>query len=278
MAKASARPRAAPTPTRTCRCPSATATRRNCWPTCAGATNRPTSRSSTSRPISACTRPPSSNIAAREGWVRYVPPPRDLTPAAKLAAQAEALAAATLPPRSGGEGRSPQRAKRGAGWGAQARSRPHPTPPSPALRARATSARLGAVRERSAGGEENAAPAARRLDTADRLQPPRIAALLAAVARRARAHEARGRRQAGRRDVAQRPAPPHRHAARDCNACKPPPRQPASGPDYDDMPADIDEFRHELARRIDAFVASRPDGGGDAGGAAAAPVAAAARA
>ena len=24
------------------------------------------------------------NIAAREGWVRYVPPPRDLTPAARL--------------------------------------------------------------------------------------------------------------------------------------------------------------------------------------------------
>ena len=33
--------------------------------------------------------------------------------------------------------------------------------------------------------------------------------------------------------------------------------------DDDDMPRDIDEFRHELARRIDAFVASRncePDG------------------
>ncbi len=31
-------------------------------------------------------------------------------------------------------------------------------------------------------------------------------------------------------------------------------------PDYD-MPADIDEFRNELARRIDAFVASRTDEG-----------------
>ncbi len=33
----------------------------------------------------------------------------------------------------------------------------------------------------------------------------------------------------------------------------------------DDMPADIDEFRRDLARRIDAFVASRTDAG-DAGG------------
>ena len=41
----------------------------------------------------------------------------------------------------------------------------------------------------------------------------------------------------------------------------------------DDMPADLDEFRNELARRIRAFFAARR-GGGDAGGDAAAPVAA----
>ena len=35
---------------------------------------------------------------------------------------------------------------------------------------------------------------------------------------------------------------------------------PHNGPDYD-MPADIDEFRLELARRIEAFVASRADDG-----------------
>ena len=32
--------------------------------------------------------------------------------------------------------------------------------------------------------------------------------------------------------------------------------------DYDDMPANLDEFRRDLARRIDAFVASRMDPGG----------------
>jgi hypothetical protein len=45
--------------------------------------------------------------------------------------------------------------------------------------------------------------------------------------------------------------------------------------DDDDMPADLDEFRYELARRIDAFVASRTDErdaepGDEAGGVAAA--------
>lgn len=35
---------------------------------------------------------------------------------------------------------------------------------------------------------------------------------------------------------------------------------PANGSDYD-VPADIDEFRNELARRIEAFVASRADEG-----------------
>src|SRR5262245_27012740 len=50
---------------------------------------------------------------------------------------------------------------------------------------------------------------------------------------------------------------------------------PQSGSHDDDMPADIDEFRTELARRIEAFVASRSDPG-DNGGSIAAPVDAAA--
>jgi len=37
--------------------------------------------------------------------------------------------------------------------------------------------------------------------------------------------------------------------------------QPQPGNSYDDMPADIDEFRNELARRIDALIASEPDEG-----------------
>jgi hypothetical protein len=46
-----------------------------------------------------------------------------------------------------------------------------------------------------------------------------------------------------------------------------------SGPhDDDDMPADIDAFRRDLARRIDAFVASRTEPGDAGGGSGSAPV------
>jgi hypothetical protein len=41
--------------------------------------------------------------------------------------------------------------------------------------------------------------------------------------------------------------------------------QPQPDVTHDDMPADIDEFRNELARRIRAFVASRTGGGGTDG-------------
>jgi hypothetical protein len=51
---------------------------------------------------------------------------------------------------------------------------------------------------------------------------------------------------------------------------------PQSGSCDDDVPSDIDEFRTELARRIEAFVASRPDPG-DGGGAIPASLDAAAR-
>jgi hypothetical protein len=42
--------------------------------------------------------------------------------------------------------------------------------------------------------------------------------------------------------------------------------------DYDDMPTDIDAFRIDLARRIDAFVASRTEPGHADGDAGAVPV------
>jgi hypothetical protein len=52
-----------------------------------------------------CTPETVRNIAMREGWVRYRPPARDLSPAARLAAQVEAMTAALHPPLEG-EGRS----------------------------------------------------------------------------------------------------------------------------------------------------------------------------
>ena len=55
-------------------------------------------------------------LAKREGWVRYVPPPRDISPAAKLQVQAEALEQALHPPLEG-EGRTRERSEPRAGWG-----------------------------------------------------------------------------------------------------------------------------------------------------------------
>jgi hypothetical protein len=43
------------------------------------------------------------------------------------------------------------------------------------------------------------------------------------------------------------------------------PEHESGNDDFDDRPRDINEFRRDLARRIEAFVASRTDGG-DAGG------------
>jgi hypothetical protein len=77
------------------------------------------------------------NIAKREQWVRHVPPPRDLTRAAKLRIQAEALAQAreqgACTPRAaaGRVGRRSLRSKRRrTGWGAWLRHQ-RPPPPSP---------------------------------------------------------------------------------------------------------------------------------------------------
>jgi hypothetical protein len=49
------------------------------------------------------------------------------------------------------------------------------------------------------------------------------------------------------------------------------PTPASAGPDDADMPADIDEFRNELARRIEMFVIERTDAV-DGGGAVAPPV------
>jgi hypothetical protein len=48
--------------------------------------------------------------------------------------------------------------------------------------------------------------------------------------------------------------------------------RPHDDDDDDDMPADIDEFRRDLARRIDAFVASRTGARGAEGDCGPAPV------
>ena len=185
-------------------------------------------------------------MANREGWVRFQPPPRDLSRAAKLAAQAEALAQAQAFDRHPEE--RAQRASKGDGPGLSSFEGglwPPPQddgkslPPSPG-----TVARLRAAVENELATVERMR--ARMKDEPERPADAGITARTLA------------RLTATLRDLQhmQRATP-----------------QP-TGPDaYDDMPADLDEFRNELARRIRAFFAARR-GGGDAGGDAAAPVAA----
>ncbi|HWK96418.1 MAG TPA: hypothetical protein VNR39_13445 [Pseudolabrys sp.] len=202
-------------------------------------------------------------MGPREGWVRFVAPPRDLPPLATLLAEVEALEASlSLPPPSrassardgGGEGGSGARERDGVGWGESSVSfdaclegpmllppTPNPSPP---------------FEERTGGGEQDD-PIARfiRIVTAHidefeavrrdgkllpkhHLQTARALSILT---------EAFNRLQRLRASL--------------------------NGPshdDYSDMPADLDAFRDDLARRIDAFIESRADAG-DAQDLAAAP-------
>jgi len=158
-------------------------------------------------------------IAKREGWVRYVAPPRDLTPAAKLLAQAEAL---SLPPDQ---------------------------PPG--------------------GGEEE--PPAETVEELHDLVRQELAAFKTQRAQLKGQPLGLLERERAARTLAGLTATLHRLQAMRCAV---PPTESHNDDDYDDMPADLDAFRDELARRIDAFVASRADQGdapGDAAAAVAAP-------
>lgn len=171
-----------------------------------------------------CTAQTVCNLAKRENWARYVAPPRDLPPAARLLARAEKLACSSSPPLIA----------------AQAETTPEPLQVA---------------------------------DTAGQLHHE-LQGLLAEV----RAERARMKREGyGKNDLQKtsqmiasltatlRTLQPMLHAV-------PTSTEPETA--YDDMPADLDEFRDALARRIEAFFASRPDagdGGEPAAGDAAAP-------
>jgi hypothetical protein len=212
------------------------------------------------------------NIALSENWVRYVPPPRGLSRAAEIAAEAEALEALTLPPPSarlrasstrygGGEGGSGARERDGVGWGEaceQTQTPPTsdgllpPTPnPSPPL-----AALVG-------GGEKSAAPPAtpawsmrERIDELRHAVDEEIAAVRALRANLKgvpHSTETAGRTSRTLADLTTTLERLHRLeiGASQHNG------QEAYADNYSDMPADPDAFRDELARRIRAFVASR---------------------
>ncbi len=203
-------------------------------------------------------------MGPREGWVRFVPPPQGLPPLATLLAEVEELEASlSLPPPSarlrasstrdgGGEGRFGERERDETGWGesssssqtcAEPKALLPPTPnPSPPFEERTG----GGEKEGGASGSDD--PIARfiRIVTAHidefeavrrdgkllpkhHLQTARALSILT---------EAFNRLQRLRASL--------------------------NGPSHDDlsdMPADLDAFRDDLARRIDAFIESRADAG-----------------
>jgi hypothetical protein len=148
------------------------------------------------------------NVAKREGWVRYVPPPRGLPRAAGIAANAEALEAEALEAEVMGEGTG--------AWSLRERI--------DALR-NAVDEEIAAVRALRAKlktvphGTETAGRTSRTLadltTTLERLHRLEIGA--------------------------------PRHNGQDTHD------------DTSDMPADLDAFREDLARQIEAFMESRPD-------------------
>jgi hypothetical protein len=182
------------------------------------------------------------NIATREGWLRYAPPPRDLSPAARLKARAEKLAEQGGDP---GEGESIAEAT--------------PTrSPSPTA--------LAGDLPLAGGGKE--APLA-LADTAEQLHCELLMLLAELRATRARMK----RERYGKHDLRQTSQVIANLTAtlRTLQPMLCPVAPAGAEDDHDDMPADIDEFRDALARRIAAFMESRPDDG-DAADAAAAAV------
>lgn len=174
-------------------------------------------------------------VAKREGWRRYVPPPRDMSPAVQLLVQVEKLEAD---------------AARNA--------------------CRADEPAEGSPRETASGDQDagvqgqSTTDALADADIVERIYRAVVEELTAVEAMRAqlRRHpqsaveaERTARTLSSLTEIFQKLKRLQITASR-------------TGPDDDDMPADIDEFRRNLARRIDAFVESRAEphnAGGDAG-------------
>jgi hypothetical protein len=176
-------------------------------------------------------------LAGQLGWVRFNMAPRGLPQGSRLVAQAEELerrlTLTTPTPNPSPQEPAPGRAQARPGW----------------------------------GGEENAAALA---DTIDRLEKAVVEELASVEAmraqfkglpRRPREAETTARTLSSLTETLQK--------LQRLRCALP----PSGLYDDDDMPADIDEFRHELARRIEAFLESRPDED-DAGADAARPLAA----
>ena len=196
------------------------------------------------------------NIAKREGWVRYVAPPRGLPRAADIAAKAEALEAEALevealssPPPE--RGRSPSETRRVGVSSAQQESRSLTLP--------LIASRTASIRS-PMGGENGAWSVRERIDALRNAVDEEIAAVRALRAKLKtvpHSTETAGRTSRTLADLTTTLERLHRleigasqHNGQDAHANN-------HADKFSDIPADLDAFRDELARRIRAFVASR---------------------
>ena len=220
-------------------------------------------------------------LAKRESWVRYRPPPRDLPAHARLARAAEELEgrmrgdASTLPPRSGGEGRiAIAENDCTSGWGASCeiaipQDGEVPPPPSdpPSLRSGAAKPSPSFPAQMGRGEEavpvQSAGPPPDVVQTIDRLEREVNAQIdLIERARLARQAQPPTRYEAAQIASVLASLAATLERIRRLRAGAPFPAQPVTTRDDDDLPADLDEFRRVLARRIAAVLAERRSAAG----------------
>lgn len=179
-------------------------------------------------------------LAKRGGWLRYVRPPRALSTAAQLVVQTSELEAQVL-----GEAVAARRAR------------------SDAEKSRGAEVQLQAEESQTILDAGAAMPAL--ADTVARLYRAVLEELAAVEALRAQL-----RREPQSRHGAERTARTLSSLTETLQKLQRLQCAFSQSESYDDdIPADIDEFRTELARRIEAFVASRSDPGPGCGSGAA---------
>lgn len=183
-----------------------------------------------------------SSLVEKQGWAKRSLRQRDCPPTLReVLTQAEALAAEALPARSGGEGASPD-ASRVKGS--------NPSSPEQTLTPTLPLSGEGDTAALAAGGEPARSPA-------ERLEALVVKEIAAEEAMRAELEtrpRARGESERCARTLSV--LTQTLHVLQRLRGGRPSEGEPN---DYDDMPRDLDEFRRALARRIEAFVASRTD-------------------
>ncbi|MFZ0846012.1 MAG: hypothetical protein WAM62_09490 [Pseudolabrys sp.] len=220
-------------------------------------------------------------MAPREGWVRFVAPPRDMPPVARLLAEVEAMERATfsLPPRSGGEGRFGERQRNEAGWGEACAPLQTPANADASLPPNDIRCSASAFPLENTAAESRLCPSppfasrtggGERQDNAAAQNIARFIAVVMAHLDEFEAVRRNGKLLAKQHLATARAISILTEAFNRLQRL----RAAATGSnahelsDASDISADADAFRLDLARRIAAFMESRPDNA-DAGGAAA---------